>query len=140
MHACWILLCMSLIILYYAYLINKEGIGMGKKFKYGLQGSIPQPMVGGVCYRLVSEPQVETPGRYGSGLLVRVSWLRLNSDREIENIKRNGIAESTQKIERHRFSLRVRRIMTGPFEFGRNHHCRIEGQVNKVRPIKRKQG
>jgi hypothetical protein len=57
--------------------------------------------VGGwVCYSLVSEILVETPGWYGSGLLVRVSWLRSNSDREVENLRRNGIAESTQEIER----------------------------------------
>jgi hypothetical protein len=48
MHACWILLCMSLILLYYAYLIKKEGIGMRKKSKGGLAGSIPKPLVGGV--------------------------------------------------------------------------------------------
>jgi hypothetical protein len=64
---------MSLILLSYAYLINKEGIGMRKKSKGGLAGCIPQTVAGGVCYRLVSEPQVETMGHYGSALLVRVS-------------------------------------------------------------------
>jgi hypothetical protein len=46
MHACWILLCMSLILLSYASLINKEGIGMRKKSKGGLAGSIPRPVAG----------------------------------------------------------------------------------------------
>jgi hypothetical protein len=77
MHVCWILLCMLLILLYYAYLINKEGIGMRKKSKGGLAGSIPPPVVGWVCYSLVSELLVETPDRYGSSLLVRVSWLQI---------------------------------------------------------------
>jgi hypothetical protein len=47
---------------------------------------------GGVCYRLVSELLVETLGHMGLGLLVRVSWLRSNSDLEVENLRRNGIA------------------------------------------------
>jgi hypothetical protein len=59
--------------------------------------------VGGwVCYSLVSELLVETPGRYGSGLLVRVSGSRSNSDHGVENIRRNGIVESTQEIEHQR--------------------------------------
>jgi hypothetical protein len=62
MHAHWILLCMSLILLSYASLINKEGIGMRMKSKGGLESSIPHPMVGWVCYSLVSELMVETPG------------------------------------------------------------------------------
>jgi hypothetical protein len=49
-HACWILLCMLLNLLYYASLIYKEGIIMRKKFEGGLVGSIPWPMVGCVCY------------------------------------------------------------------------------------------
>jgi hypothetical protein len=73
-----------------------------KKSKGGLEGSIPRPVGGWVCYSLVSELLVETPGRYGPGLLVRVSWSRSNSDREVENLRRNGIAESTQEIERQR--------------------------------------
>jgi hypothetical protein len=59
-------------------------------------------MGGEVCYRLVSELLVETSGWYGSGLLVRVSWLRSNSDLEVENLRRNGVAESTQELYRHR--------------------------------------
>jgi hypothetical protein len=84
------------------------------------------PLGGRVCYRLVSELLVETPGRYGSGLLVRVSWLRSNSDREVENLRRNGIAESTQELERHRSFVRVRRIVTILFEFGSDRHCGIK--------------
>jgi hypothetical protein len=61
---------------------------------------------GGVCYILVSELLVETPSRYGSGLLVRVSWLRSNSDLEVEKLRRNGIAESTQDLERQRSFVR----------------------------------
>jgi hypothetical protein len=64
MHACWILLCMSLILLSYTFLINKEGIGMRKKSKGGLAGSIPRPVAGGVCYRLVLEPGFD-PGTCG---------------------------------------------------------------------------
>jgi hypothetical protein len=79
MHASWILLCMSLILLSYASLINKEGIGMRKKSEGGLACSIPWPVVGGVCYRLVSEPQVETSSRYGLGLLVET----LGQDRNL---------------------------------------------------------
>jgi hypothetical protein len=45
-------------------------------------------------------------GRYGSGLLVRVSWLRSNSDREVENLRRNGVAESTQELDRQRSVVR----------------------------------
>jgi hypothetical protein len=41
MHACWILLCMSLNLLSYASLIYKEGISMRKKSEGGLAGSIP---------------------------------------------------------------------------------------------------
>jgi hypothetical protein len=54
MHACWILLCMSLILLSYASLINEEGIGMKKKSKGGIAGSIQRPVAGWVCYSLVS--------------------------------------------------------------------------------------
>jgi hypothetical protein len=116
MHACWILLCMSLNMLSYASLINKEGISMRKKSEGGLAGSIPRPVGGWVCYSLVSELLVETPGQYGPGLLVRASWSRSNSDREIENLRRNGIAEATQETEHHRSSVRVQRIVTIPFE------------------------
>jgi hypothetical protein len=56
--------------------------------------------VGGwVCYSLVLELLVETPGRYGPGLLVRVSRSRSNSDRGFENLRRNGIAEYTQELD-----------------------------------------
>jgi hypothetical protein len=48
-----------------------------KKSKGGLAGSIPQPLAGWGCYSLVSELLVETPGRFGLGLLVRVSWLQI---------------------------------------------------------------
>jgi hypothetical protein len=41
MHACWILLCMSLNMLSYASLIYKEGISMRKKSEGGLAGSVP---------------------------------------------------------------------------------------------------
>jgi hypothetical protein len=66
------------------------------------EGSMPRPVGGWGCYSLVSELLVETSGRYGPGLLVRVSGLRSNSDCGVENPRRNGIAESTQKIERQR--------------------------------------
>jgi hypothetical protein len=84
---------------------------------------------------------------YGPGLLVRVSWLRSNYDLEVENLRRNGIAESTQKLERQRSFVRDRRIVTIPFEFRSDHHCGIKrdldhwigGQVNKGHPMKVKQ-
>jgi hypothetical protein len=41
MHACWILLCMSLNLVSYAFLLIKECIGKSKKSKGGLVGSIP---------------------------------------------------------------------------------------------------
>jgi hypothetical protein len=91
----------------------------------GLQVAYPRPVGGWVCYSLVSELLVETLGQYGPGLLVRASWSRSNSDREIENLRRNGIAEATQETKCHRSSIRVRRIVTVPFEFGSDHHCRI---------------
>jgi hypothetical protein len=88
---------MSLNIVSYVFLLMKEGIDKTKKSKGGLVGSITRPVAGKVCYRLVLEPQVETPGWYGPGLLVSVSWLRLNSDREIENLRRNGVVEATEE-------------------------------------------
>jgi hypothetical protein len=41
MHACWILLCMSLNLLSYVSLLNKEGTGKSTKSKGGLEGIIP---------------------------------------------------------------------------------------------------
>jgi hypothetical protein len=82
-------------------------------------------MGGGVCYRLVSDLLVETPGQYGSGMLVRVSWLRSNSDREVENLMKNGVAESIQELERQKSFVRDRRIMIIPFEFRSDFHCGI---------------
>jgi hypothetical protein len=41
---------MSLILLSYASLLIKEGIGMRKKPKGGLASSIPWPVAGWVCY------------------------------------------------------------------------------------------
>jgi hypothetical protein len=83
-------------------------------------------VVGEVCYKLVSELLVETMGRYGMGLLVRVLWLRLNYELEVENIRRNGIAKSTQELECERCYVRDRRIVTIPFKFGSDHHCGIK--------------
>jgi hypothetical protein len=62
----------------------------------------------------------------GPGLLVRASWSRSNSDREIEKLGRNGVAEATQEMKHHRSSVRVRRIVTVPFEFKSDFHCRIK--------------
>jgi hypothetical protein len=72
-------------------------------------------MGGWVCYSLLSKLLVETPGWYGLGLLVRISWSRSNSDREVENIRRNGVAEAMQETKHHRTFVRVQRIMTVPF-------------------------
>jgi hypothetical protein len=93
---------MSLNLLSYASLLNKEGTGKSTKSKGGLEGSTPRPVGGWGCYRLVSELLVETSGWYGSGLLVRVSWSRSNSDREVENLRRNGVAESMQELDHQR--------------------------------------
>jgi hypothetical protein len=49
---------------------------------------------------------VETQGWYGLGVLVRVSWSRSNYDNEVENLRRNGIAESTQDLDRQRSVVR----------------------------------
>jgi hypothetical protein len=73
----------------------KEGIGKRKKSKGGLEGRIPQPVGGWVCYSLVSKLLVETLGQYGPVLLVKVSWSRSKSDLEVENIRRSGVAEYT---------------------------------------------
>jgi hypothetical protein len=89
----------------------------------------PSLWVSGVCYRLVSEILVETLGRYGSGLLVRVSWLRSNSNREVEKLRRNGIVKSMEEIKHQISFVRVRRIMTVPFELGSNHHCGIKNDI-----------
>jgi hypothetical protein len=102
MHACWILIFMSLKFLSYLSLLNKEGTGKSMKSKGGIEGSIPRPVGGWGCYRLVSELPIETSSRYGPGLLVILSWSRSNSDHEVENIKRNGIAESTQELAHQR--------------------------------------
>jgi hypothetical protein len=94
---------------------------------------------------LVSELLVETLGLVWVGnLLVRVSWLRSIYDLEVEKLRRNGIAESMQKLERQRSFVRDRRIVTVPFEFGSDHHHGIKrdldhwigGQVNKGHPMK----
>jgi hypothetical protein len=52
MHACWILLCMSLNLVSYAFLLIKEGISKRKKSKGGLVGSIPRLVGGFVCYMI----------------------------------------------------------------------------------------
>jgi hypothetical protein len=72
-------------------LIKKEGTGKSTKSKGGLEGSIPHPVGGWVCYSLVSEILVETSGW--------VYWsesrgYRLNSDCGIEKLWRNGVVES----------------------------------------------
>jgi hypothetical protein len=101
------------------------------------------------CYRLVSELLVETPGRYGLGLLVRVSWSRSNSDREVENIRRNGVAESTQELDHQRSIVRGSKDRDHPpsnsgviatIGSGEIWDRWIRGQVNRGRPMKRKQG
>jgi hypothetical protein len=56
MHACWILLCMSLNLVYYAFFLIKEGIDKSNKSKGGLEGSIPWPMGGWGCYMISRWP------------------------------------------------------------------------------------
>jgi hypothetical protein len=41
-----------------------------------------------------------------SGLLVRVLRSRSNYDREVKNLRRNGIAESMQELDRQRSIVR----------------------------------
>jgi hypothetical protein len=48
-----------------------------------------------------------------------------------ENLRRNGIAESTQKLERQRSFVRDRRIVTIPFEFGSDHHHGIKRDLDR---------
>jgi hypothetical protein len=67
---------------------------------------VAQPLGGQVCYILVSNLLVETPGPYGPGLLVRVSWLRSNFDREVENLRRNGVAKYMQELDHQRSLVR----------------------------------
>jgi hypothetical protein len=98
---------MSLNILSYASLLKKEGISKRKKSKGGFVCSMPRPVGGWGCYILVSDLLVETLGWYGSGLFVKVSGSRSNSDREVENLRRNGVAESTQEIKLQRLAVRV---------------------------------
>jgi hypothetical protein len=63
-------------------------------------------MGGWVCYIMVSDLLVEAPVQYRVGLLVRVSGLRFNFDHGIENIRRNGIVESTYDLDRQRSIVR----------------------------------
>jgi hypothetical protein len=93
---------------------------------------IAWPLGDRVCYILVSEDLIETPGRYGPGLFVRVSWLRLNSNREVENLRRNGVVESTQELEHHRSFVRVRRIMTIVFKFRSDRHFGIKRDLGSL--------
>jgi len=58
---------------------------------------------------------VETLGLYGSGQVVKVSWLRSNYGLQVENLRRDGVAKSTQELEHQRLFVRDRRIMTIPF-------------------------
>jgi hypothetical protein len=92
MHACCLLMCMSLNFFLLCILNNEKCIGKRKNSKGGLEGSVPRSVGGWVCYSLVSELLVETSGRYGPGLLVRVSGSSSNSDRGVEKIRRNGVS------------------------------------------------
>jgi hypothetical protein len=84
------------------------------------------PVGGWVCYILVLELLVKTLGQYGLGMLFKVSWLRSNYDLEVENLRRNGVAEFTWELERQRSFVRDRRIVTVPFEFRSDHHHGIK--------------
>jgi hypothetical protein len=77
MHACWILLCMSLNLVSYVCLLIKEGISKSTKSKGGLEGSMTHHVDGWGCYRS-------------------------NFDCEFEKLRRNGIVESMQDIEHQR--------------------------------------
>jgi hypothetical protein len=50
MHACCLLLYMSLKYFLLCILNNEKGIGKRKKSKGGLEGSVPQPVSGWVFY------------------------------------------------------------------------------------------
>jgi hypothetical protein len=93
---------------------------------------VAQPLGGRLCYILVSEILVETLGWYRPGLLVRVSLLRSNSDCEVENLRRNGITEYTQELERHRSFVRVQRIVTILFKFESDRHCGIKRDLGSL--------
>jgi hypothetical protein len=100
-------MCISLNLVSYVFLLIKEGISKSTKSKGGIEGSMTRPVVDWVCYNLVSDLLVETVGRYRLGLLVRVSRLRSNSDRKVEKLRRNGVAEYTHELYRHRSIVRV---------------------------------
>jgi len=63
---------------------------------------MPRLVGGWVCYSLVFELMIETLGRYGPGLLVKILGSRSKFDLAVENLKSNGVAEPTQEIERQR--------------------------------------
>jgi hypothetical protein len=66
-------------------------------------------------------------------LLVRVSRSRSNSDREVEKLMRNGVAESTQEIERQRPVVRGSKGRDRPpFEFRSDRHCRIRRDLGSL--------
>jgi hypothetical protein len=89
--------------------------------------------VGGwVCYNLVSEQ--------GLNIEKGISWLRSNSDREVEKLRRNEVAKSMQELECQRSFVRVRRIMTIPFKFGSDHHCGIERDPRSLDQRRGEQG
>jgi hypothetical protein len=149
MHACWILLCMLLNIVSYVCLLIKEGNDKSTESKGGIEGSMPRLVGGWGCYRLVSELLVETPGQYGLGMLVKVSWSRSNSNHEVEKFKRNGVAESTQEIERQRSVVRGSKDRDHPpsnsgviatVGLGEIHDHWIGGWVNRDHLMKRKRG
>jgi hypothetical protein len=106
MHACWIFLCMSLNLVSYVFLLMEEGIGKSTKSKGGLEGSMPRPMGGWVCYSLVSELMVETLDWYGPSLFIRFSWLRSNFDCKVENLRKNGVVESMWELDHQRSVVR----------------------------------
>jgi hypothetical protein len=66
-----------------------KGIGKRKKSKDGLDGSVPRPVGGWVCYSLVIEILVETMGQFYQ---LESHGYRSNSDHGFENLRRNGVA------------------------------------------------
>jgi hypothetical protein len=64
MHVCWILLCMSLNLVSYAFLLMKEGISKSTKSKGALVGSMPRPMGGWGCYTCPSRKSVSKQNFY----------------------------------------------------------------------------
>jgi hypothetical protein len=107
MHACWILLCMSLNLLSYASLIYKEGINMKRSLRVGLQVASPDLWVVGDVTDWYQSFWLKH--RAGMG---QVCWSESHGRDQTLTMKLKisggmDIAEATQETKLHRSSVRV---------------------------------